>query len=87
MHGGTIVDAGRKVLFVYGGGSVKTNGCYEDVKTAVGTSGGTLFELPDASRELADIERCIELVKDNGISVIRNVLKAARTWKGRQLRL
>lgn len=27
--------AGKKVLFVYGGGSAKRNGCYDDVKKAV----------------------------------------------------
>ena len=26
---------GKRVLFVYGGGSVKMNGCYDDVKTAI----------------------------------------------------
>lgn len=25
--------AGKKVLFVYGGGSVKKNGCYEEYRT------------------------------------------------------
>ena len=29
---------GKKVLFVYGGGSVKTNGCYDDVKKAFASS-------------------------------------------------
>lgn len=64
------LTAGKKVLFVYGGGSVKENGCYNDVKTSVATSGGTLFELAGASRELADIERGIALVKENGIELI-----------------
>lgn len=29
------ISAGKKTLFVYGGGSAKKNGCYEDVKNAV----------------------------------------------------
>ena len=38
------LTAGKKVLFVYGGGSVKRNGCYDDVKNAIVKSGGTLYE-------------------------------------------
>lgn len=30
---------GKRVLFVYGGGSAKRNGCYEDIKTGGGTRG------------------------------------------------
>ena len=36
--------AGKKVLFIYGSGSAKRNGCYDDVKNAVAKSGGTLYE-------------------------------------------
>ena len=53
------LTAGKRVLFIYGGGSVKRNGCYEDVKSAVKDSGGTLYEFGGASRELADIEKAI----------------------------
>ena len=38
------LTAGKKALFVYGGGSVKRNGCYDDVKNAIAKSGGTLYE-------------------------------------------
>ena len=31
--------AQKRTLFVYGGGSVKKNGCYDDVKTAVESAG------------------------------------------------
>ena len=31
----TALCSGKNVLFVYGGGSVKTNSCYDDVTTAV----------------------------------------------------
>lgn len=60
----------KKVLFVYGGGSVKRNGCYEDVKTAVESGGGTFYELGNVSRELSDIEKGISLVKEQGIEWI-----------------
>lgn len=49
------LTAGKKVLFVYGGGSVKRNGCYEDVKNAVAGKGGAFYEagiLPVSVRRL-----------------------------------
>ena len=61
---------GKRVLFVYGGGSAKRNGCYADVKTAVENAGGTLYKLGGASRELAVIEQGIRLVKDNDIELV-----------------
>ena len=50
---------GRKALFVFGGGSVKKNGCYYDVEKAVNIGNGKFFEFANASRELADIEHGI----------------------------
>lgn len=60
----------KKVLFVYGGGSVKRNGCYNDVKKAIDESDGKLFELSGASREIIAIEKGIQLVEDNNIEMI-----------------
>lgn len=45
------LTAGKRVLFVYGGGSVKKNGCYEEVKHTVAQGGGTLYEAGNSSRE------------------------------------
>lgn len=64
------ISSGKKTLFVYGGGSAKKNGCYEDVKNAVESAGGTFYELADASRELETIEKGIQLVKENGIELV-----------------
>lgn len=61
---------GKKVLFVYGGGSVHKNGCYEDVKKAVSSGGGEFYEFGNSSREFEDIEKGIQLVKENGIELI-----------------
>lgn len=61
---------GKKVLFVYGGGSVKKNGCYEDVENAVRQGGGLLYEAGNSSRERADIEAGIRMAKDNGIDLV-----------------
>lgn len=64
------LTAGKRVLFVYGGGSAKKNGCYDDVKKAVESTGGVLHELGNASRELAAIEEGIRIVKEQGIELV-----------------
>lgn len=66
----TNLTAGKKVLFIYGSGSVKKNGCYEDVKSAIKSGGGTLYEFGGASRELADIEAAIQIAKENQIELV-----------------
>lgn len=35
--------AGKRVLFIYGGGSAKKNGCYDDVRGAVEGAGGVFL--------------------------------------------
>lgn len=47
----TALTVGKKVLFVYGSGSVRKNGCYDDVKKAVETGGGILYELGMSLRQ------------------------------------
>ena len=61
---------GKRVLVVYGGGSAKTNGCYDDVIRAVSKAGGTLFELGGASREMVSIEQGIRSAKGNRVDLI-----------------
>lgn len=60
---------GKKILFVFGGGSVKENGCYDDVKKAA-ESAGTLFEFAGASRQLERIREGIQLAEENDIDLI-----------------
>lgn len=64
------LTAGKKTLLVYGGGSAKENGCYDDVKKAVESRDGVFYELGNASREFAVIEEGIRLVKKNGIELV-----------------
>lgn len=64
------LTADKRTLFVYGSSSVHQNGCYQDVKGAVSAGNGTFFELGNASRELKDIERGLELVKQKGIEIV-----------------
>lgn len=61
---------GKKVLFVYGGGSVKKNGCYDDVQKAIFAGQGELIELAGASREMKDIQRGIALAKKSKAELI-----------------
>lgn len=64
------LTAGKKVLLVYGGGSVKRNGCYDDIKQAADAGRGELIELAGASREMADIQRGIQLAKETEAELI-----------------
>ncbi|MFV0394745.1 MAG: iron-containing alcohol dehydrogenase [Coprobacillaceae bacterium] len=60
----------KKVLFVYGSGSVKRNGCYDDVRNAILSSKGEMYEFSNASRELSDIEKGIQRIKENDIDLV-----------------
>ena len=64
------ITKGKRVLFVYGGGSVKENGCYEDVKSAVVQTGGMLYEAGNSSRERVDIELGIRIAKENKVELV-----------------
>ena len=66
----TTLVAGKKVLFVFGNGSVFENGCYDDVYRATRAGMAELFELGGASRELSDIERGIALCKEKDINLV-----------------
>lgn len=64
------VADGHKVMFVYGGGSVKRNGCRDDVVGALNDAGISFVEYGNASREFATIQAGIHFAKDNGVSLI-----------------
>lgn len=66
----TTLTRNKKVMFVYGGGSVHRNGCYDDVKTSVHNSGGHFYEFGSASREITDIERGIHFSRLNRIELL-----------------
>lgn len=61
---------GKKVLFVYGGGSVHKNGCFNDVKKSILAAGGEFCEFGNSSREFEDIEKGIRLAKEKGIELV-----------------
>lgn len=64
------IAKGHKVMFVYGGGSVKRNGCHDDIVRSLDEAGIPLVEYGDSSREFAKIQEGIRIAKENGITMI-----------------
>lgn len=64
------VAKGHKVMFVYGGGSVKQNGCYDDIVQSLNDASIPLVEYGGSSREFARIQEGIRVAKANGITMI-----------------
>lgn len=64
---------GQKVMLVYGGGSIKRNGCYGDIIDATERAGAQLVEYGDASREFEKIQNGIKLAKAEGVTMVIGV--------------
>lgn len=64
------IAKGHKVMFVYGDGSVKRNGCHDDIVQTLADSGIPFVEYGGSSREFAKIEEGIRTAKANGITMI-----------------
>lgn len=63
---------GKKVLVVYGGGSIKKNGLYDQVMTALNEANMDVFELGgvEPNPRLSTAKRGAELCKKEGIEVV-----------------
>lgn len=63
---------GNKVLLVYGGGSIKTNGIYGTVTHALQSTGKTVIELPGVmpNPTLAKLLEGIKIAKENDVDLI-----------------
>ena len=61
---------GHKVMFVYGNGSVKQNGCHADIVQTLTEAGTPFVEYGGSSREFAKIEEGIHFAKANGVTMI-----------------
>jgi hypothetical protein len=63
---------GRKVLLVYGGGSIKKNGLYDKVTGILREAGCTVHELPgiEPNPRLSSVYRGIEICKSQGIELV-----------------
>ena len=67
-----IRELGEKVLMVYGGGSIKRNGIYEDIVRIFRENDIDFTELPgvDPNPRIETVEEGIKLVKENHIDVV-----------------
>lgn len=63
---------GKKVLLVYGGGSIKRNGLYEEVTSLLKENGFDISELEgvEPNPRLTTVHRGVDICKDKGIDVI-----------------
>lgn len=64
------VSEGHKVMFVYGGGSVKQNGCHNDIVEALTDAGIPFVEYGGSSREFAKIQEGIRVARSNDVTLI-----------------
>lgn len=64
------IPADAKILITYGGGSIKTNGVYEQVKSAL--AGRNVFEFGgiEPNPQLATLLKAVELVRNENINFI-----------------
>lgn len=67
-----ILEYGRKVLFVYGGGSIKKSGLYCTITELLKDNEITFVELPgvEPNPRLSTVERGVDICRKEGIEVI-----------------
>ncbi|QWG40359.1 iron-containing alcohol dehydrogenase [Bacillus mycoides] len=67
-----IPQFGKKVLLVYGGGSIKTNGIYDNVISILKDINAEVFELTgvEPNPRLSTVKKGIQICKDNGVEFI-----------------
>ncbi|MBO8178605.1 iron-containing alcohol dehydrogenase [Aeribacillus pallidus] len=63
---------GKKVLLVYGGGSIKRNGLYDEVRTYLDEIGAEVFELSgvEPNPRLSTVKKGVEICKQEGIEFL-----------------
>ncbi|MEG9298176.1 iron-containing alcohol dehydrogenase [Mangrovibacillus sp. Mu-81] len=63
---------GKKVLLVYGGGSIKRNGLYDEVVTILNSIDAQVHELPgvDPNPRLSSVREGVKICKDNDIDFL-----------------
>ncbi|HDR7962397.1 MULTISPECIES: iron-containing alcohol dehydrogenase [Bacillus] len=67
-----IPQFGKKVLLVYGGGSIKRNGIYDDVISILKDINAEIFELTgvEPNPRVSTVKKGIQICKDNGVEFI-----------------
>jgi alcohol dehydrogenase len=63
---------GKRVLLVYGGGSIKRNGLYDEVRTYLDEIGAEVFELSgvEPNPRLSTVKKGVEICKQEGIEFL-----------------
>lgn len=63
---------GSKVLLVYGGGSIKRNGLYEEVKTILASLSADVYELSgvEPNPRLSSVQKGIDMARENSVDFI-----------------
>ncbi|MCE2573161.1 iron-containing alcohol dehydrogenase [Motilimonas eburnea] len=64
------IQKGMKVLFLYGGGSIKANGVYQQVLAALAEHDVIEFSGVEPNPTVETLDRAVELVKDQNIDFI-----------------
>jgi NADP-dependent alcohol dehydrogenase len=67
------IPAGAKILVLYGGGSIKTNGVYEQVKAALAGHNFLEFGGIEANPHLETLLKAVELIRAEGIDFLLSV--------------
>lgn len=67
-----IPQFGKKVLLVYGGGSIKRNGIYDNVISILNDINAEVFELTgvEPNPRVSTVKKGIQICKDNGVEFI-----------------
>ena len=63
---------GKKVLLVYGGGSIKRNGLYEEVMKILGNIGAEVIELPgvEPNPRVSTVRKGVDICKREGVEFL-----------------
>ncbi len=71
-HLADLSASGSKVLMIYGGGSIKKNGIYDDAMRIMTDAGLTVFELSgvEPNPRIETVRRGTALCKENGIDMV-----------------
>jgi alcohol dehydrogenase len=67
-----VTSVGKRVLLVYGGGSIKKNGLYDKVVTILQDAGVTIFELPgvEPNPRLSTVRRGIDMCRTENVDLV-----------------
>ena len=73
--GGLLEPYGKRVLLVYGGGSIKRNGLYDQVMEQLKGIGAEVYELPgvEPNPRLSSVRRGIGICREHGVQFILGV--------------